>query len=151
MQLIAANTGSDAFRFEEALHTYFRVGDVEQARLRGLESVSYLDNTDENREKKQNGPVILSAPTDNAYLGTQSAVDVVDPVLRRVIRTEKENSTTTIVWNPWQLGAVKLSDLGDEDWHQMICVEGSNILNSAISLQPGEQHSMSVTLSVVAD
>jgi glucose-6-phosphate 1-epimerase len=59
-----------------------------------------------------------------------------------VVRTAKENSSTTIVWNPGRQGAARLSDLGDEEWKQMICIEASNILGSAISLDPGKEHTM---------
>jgi glucose-6-phosphate 1-epimerase len=142
MELAVTNTGSKAFRFEEALHTYFRVGDVEQVEVRGLEGVSFLDNVDENRKKLQANGLRLTGPTDNAYIDSRSAVDFSDAALGRTVRTAKENSSTTIVWNPWQQGAAKLADLGDEEWRQMICVEASNILGSAISLDPGEEHTM---------
>jgi hypothetical protein len=33
----------------------------------------------------------------------------------------------------------------------MACVEASNILGSAVSLAPGEEHTMRATLSVAAD
>ena len=62
--------------------------------------------------------------------------------------TQKENSATTVVWNPGGEGAARLADLGDEEWHQMVCVEGANILGAAISLGPGESHTMRVTLSL---
>lgn len=151
LELIASNTGSSVLRFEEALHTYFRVGQAQNVRIDGLDGVAYLDNTDANREKVQAGALVMTAPTDNAYLKTARAVALVDPVLRRRIRTEKENSATTIVWNPWQAGAASLSDLGADEWRQMVCVEASNILGSAISLAPGEQHAMRVTLSLASE
>jgi glucose-6-phosphate 1-epimerase len=142
MELTVTNTGSTSFRFEEALHTYFRVGDVEYVEVRGLEGVSFLDNVDENRQKVQASGLKLTGPTDNAYIDSRGAVTFSDAALRRTVRTEKENSSTTIVWNPWRQGAAKLADLGDEEWRQMICVEASNILGSAISLDPGEEHTM---------
>jgi glucose-6-phosphate 1-epimerase len=142
MELTVTNTGSTVFRFEEALHTYFRVGDVEEAEVRGLEGVAFLDNVDGNREKVQAAALRLSGPLDNAYIDTLSAVEFSDPVLGRVVQTVKENSSTTIVWNPWREGAAKLADLGDEGWKQMLCVEASNILGGAISLDPGKEHTM---------
>jgi glucose-6-phosphate 1-epimerase len=151
LELIATNTGSTSLRFEEALHAYFRVGNAQTARVRDLDQVAYLDNTDGNREKVQHGDVVFAATTDNAYINTSSAVELVDPALRRTIRTDKENSATTVVWNPWQQGAASLSDLGDDEWQQMICVEASNILSSAVALAPGQQHTMRATLSIVAD
>jgi glucose-6-phosphate 1-epimerase len=149
MELIATNTGRAPFRFEEALHTYFRVGDVERAEVRGLGGVAYLDNTDGNREKMQEGGLKLAGPTDNAYAHAAKTVDIVDPVLGRALRTEKENSATTVVWNPWQQGAAKLADLDDDEWRSMLCVEAANILAAAVALGPGEEHTLRATLGIV--
>jgi len=148
LELTAANTGSEPFSFEEALHTYFRVGHAERVRVRGLDGVSYLDNVDQNHEKTQSGDLVLTGTTDNAYLNIPSVAELVDPVLRRTLRTEKENSHTTVVWNPWQHGAASLSDLGADEWQQMTCVEASNILSSAVRLEPGQEHTMRAKLSI---
>jgi len=149
LELTVTNTGSAPFQFEEALHTYFRVGSVRDVRILGLDSVGFLDNTDSNREELQTGPVVISKATDSAYLNTQCAIDLVDPVLHRTLRTEKENSATTVVWNPWQDGAAALSDLGDDEWPHMACVEASNILTAAITLGPGVHDTMHAILSVL--
>jgi len=148
LALTVTNTGGTAMRFEEALHTYHRVGDAEQLRVTGLDGTAYLDNMDGNREKRQAGDVIFTAPTDNAYLNTTGALEVVDPVLRRRIRTEKGNSLTTVVWNPWREGAKALADLGDDEWREMACVEASNIISYAVELDAGEKHTMTAALSV---
>ena len=148
MELTAVNTGKTEFHFEEALHTYFRVGDVERVEVRGLAGIHYLDNMDGNRQKLQTGNLRLSGQTDNAYLPAQGAVEIADPELRRSLRTEKHNSASTIVWNPWREGAAKLADLGDDEWHPMICVEGGNILDEAVALGPGKTHTLSVVLSL---
>jgi glucose-6-phosphate 1-epimerase len=151
LELTVTNLGSAPFVFEEALHTYFRVGDAERVRVRGLDRVAYLDNTDGNREKVQSGDVALTAPTDNAYLYTRSALELIDPTLHRILRTNKKNSATTVVWNPWQQGAAALADLGDDEWRHMTCIEASNILASAVSLAPAEEHTMVARLSIVAE
>jgi glucose-6-phosphate 1-epimerase len=148
LELNVFNTGSTAFQFEEALHTYFRVGSAEEVRIHGLDGVSYLDNRDQNREKTQQGDKIFRGATDNAYTETQSPVEILDPILKRRIRTEKQNSTITIVWNPWQEGAAALADLGDGEWRQFACVEAGNILGAAISLAPGAQHTITATITI---
>jgi glucose-6-phosphate 1-epimerase len=124
------------------------VGQADTVRVRGLDGVTYLDNTDGNRAKVQSGDVAFTSPTDNAYLQTQTPLELVDPIMGRTIRTEKQSSTTTVVWNPWQQGAASLADLGDEEWRVMACVEASNILESAIDLGPGEEHIMCSILSI---
>jgi len=148
MELTASNIGSNAFRFEEALHTYFLVGDVERVEVRGLNGLAYLDNVDGNRKKLQSGELTLSGPIDNAYLNATGPVEIRDSLRGRKLLTQKENSATTIVWNPWRDGAARLADLGDDEWHPMACVEGANILDAAISLAPGESHTLRVTLSL---
>lgn len=151
LELAVTNTGSAPMRFEEALHTYHRVGDAEKVRVAGLDWTAYLDNMDGNLEKMQRGDVVMTGPRDNAYLDTRSALEVIDPVLGRRIRTEKKNSLTTVVWNPWEAGAKALADLGNYEWRGMACVEASNILGAAVTLAPGEEHGMTAVLSVTSE
>lgn len=148
LQLTVTNTGDTPFRFEEALHTYFSVGNGEDVSIRGLDQVAYLDNVDENRRKVQSGDLSFTRKTDNAFTDVHSAAEVIDRAGHRVLRTEKDNSGTTVVWNPWQDGAAAIADLGDDEWRRFACVEASNILGSAVSLEPGQQHTMQATLNV---
>jgi len=148
LELVCINTGRTVFHFEEALHTYNRAADVEAVRLQGLDGTRFLDNTDSNMEKTQLGDVTIASQTDNAYIKTQNAVDLLDPKMRRRIRLQKANSSTTVVWNPWQEGASRLRDLGEGEWKQFLCVEASNIMGAAVTLAPGQEHTMSVVLSV---
>jgi glucose-6-phosphate 1-epimerase len=124
------------------------VADVEQVRLQGLDTVRFLDNTDSNKENTQLGDLGIASQTDSAYMNTQHAVDLVDPTMHRRIRLSKNNSFTTVVWNPWRDKASELRDLGDGEWRQFLCVEASNILGAAVNLAPGQEHRMIAVLSV---
>lgn len=146
LELTVTNAGAAAIRFEEALHTYHKVGHVKDIRVRGLDGVAYLDNADSNRQKTQHGELVLTKQTDNAYLNTQAAVELDDDELKRRIRLSKENSSTTVVWNPWRQGAKSLADLGNDEWQQMVCVEASNVLGFAVELAPGQLHTMTATI-----
>ncbi len=147
-ELVMRNTGSKALRFEEALHTYYRVGEAEKLVITGLDGVTYLDNTDGNKEKRQQGDIVFSAQTDRAYMDTTHAVEILDPVLRRRIRVEKKDSRSTVVWNPWSTGANTMADLGDDEWRRMACVEASNMRSCGVDLAPGEQHTMKTSIQV---
>jgi glucose-6-phosphate 1-epimerase len=148
LELTCINTGKTLFRFEEALHTYNRVGDIQDVRLEGLDGTRFLDNTDSNRQKTQLDDVIIGSQTDSAFVDTQSDVDLFDPRRHRRIRLRKVNSSTTVVWNPWQDGATRLRDLGEGEWKQFLCVEASNIIGAAVTLAPGQEQTMSAVLSV---
>ncbi len=148
MALTVTNTGTVSFRFEEALHTYFKAADVGKVRVRGLNHIAYLDNTDQNLQKVQQGDLVLTTKTDNAYVQSPGAVEFSDPIAGRTVRTEKEDSATTIVWNPWAQGAQELADMSDDEWNEMLCVEAGNILTSSVELASGETHTMKAILSI---
>lgn len=146
LELKMENRGSSELRFQEALHTYFKVRDVEKCRVSGLDGVRYLDNRDDNKEKVQRGNLVLSKMTDNAYLDATGAVEILDAAAGRRLVTEKSGSVSTIVWNPWSDGAARLADFGDDEWRGMLCVEGGNVLGQAVTLAVGESHRMAVTI-----
>jgi glucose-6-phosphate 1-epimerase len=151
LHLAVTNTSDSPMRFEEALHSYHRVGDVHRATVAGLDGVRFLDNMAGNREKVQQDDIWFTRAIDNAYLETRGALELVDPVLGRRIQIEKQDSDTTVVWNPWQDGAAALPDLGDEEWTRFACVEASNILSGAVVLGPDGVHTVSARISVIQE
>ena len=151
LELELHNTGVASVGFEEALHSYLNVGDVHTARVKGLDAVHYLDKTDGYRQKLQQGDVEIKSETDRVYLDTQSPLELVDPVLRRSIHLAKEDSRTTVIWNPSVDKARAMSDMGDEEWMQMLCIETSNVLGYAVTLTPGQQHRMKALIRLASD
>jgi glucose-6-phosphate 1-epimerase len=147
-ELVLTNRGSTSLRFEEALHTYLSVGQIEKVLLRGLNDVRYLDKTDANRPKTQQGPIVILSETDRVYLNTRDVIELEDHSLRRRLRVAKANSLTTVVWNPWVEKAKALSDFGDAEWMQMVCVEASNVSDFAVEVAPGCQHVMQAIVHV---
>jgi glucose-6-phosphate 1-epimerase len=148
LELVATNTGKTSLRFEEALHAYHRVGNVLQTRLGGLSTVHYIDKTDANRKKTQQGEIAIVSETDRVYLDTSDAIEMEDPVSHRRTHVAKENSRTTVVWNPWVQKAHSLTDFADDEWMQMICIETSNVSDFAVELAPGQQHTMKALVRV---
>jgi len=148
LELTCINTGRTQFHFEEALHTYSRVADVKDVCLQGLDGIRFLDNTDANKEKVHVGNLTVASQTDDAFMNTENTVDLLDPKMDRRLRLQKAKSTTTVVWNPWQEGARRLQDLGEREWMQFLCLEASNIMGAAVTLAPGQEHTMTAVLRV---
>jgi glucose-6-phosphate 1-epimerase len=149
VELVVTNTGRTSLRFEEALHAYFRVGNIEVTRARIPDALRYIDKTDAHRTKTQLGDIVIASETDRVYLDTRDEIELEDPVLERRLRVAKENSRTTVAWNPWTQKAHSLSDFGDDEWVEMICVEPSNVSDFAVYLAPGQQHTMKALIRVV--
>jgi glucose-6-phosphate 1-epimerase len=148
LELVVTNMGRSSLRFEEALHAYHRVRNVEKTRIAGLNAVNYLDKTDLNRQKVQRGEIAIVSETDRVYLNTSDVIELEDLVSHRRTRVMKENSRTTVVWNPWVQKAHSLSDFADDEWIQMICIETSNVSDFAVELTPGQQHKMKARVRV---
>lgn len=148
IELEMNNTGSSSLRFEEALHTYHRVGNAAEIQIEGLDGVTYLDNTDSNKRCLQKGVVEFASRVDRIYLDTDHSLRLSDPQMIREVNVAKTNSLTTVVWNPWKEGARSMIDMDDDEWMQMVCIEASNIRDFAVDLQPGQQHIMQVAVTI---
>jgi glucose-6-phosphate 1-epimerase len=144
-----SNDGEDTFTFENGLHTYLAVGDVRQITLDGLDGCSYEDRTvgADKPHCTQEGAVTISAETDRIYAHRGDVV-VTDPVLGRTLTVSKSGSFNTVVWNPWVDKAAAMADFGDDEWTGMICIEATNVLDSAITLRPGMTHTMRQRISL---
>jgi D-hexose-6-phosphate mutarotase len=145
------NTGSGPFPFEAALHTYLAIGDVREASVTGLAGTTFIDKTAGMARKAAGAaPLRLTAETDSVFLGTTAACVLDDPGGRRRIVVEKEGSATTVVWNPWVEKARAMSDLGDDEWRRMICIETANAADDRVTLPPGQRHAMRARIRVEA-
>jgi glucose-6-phosphate 1-epimerase len=151
LQLTVANDADGPLVFEEALHTYYAVADVRSAMLTGLAGVSYLDKTDGMRAKVQPPePLVLTGTTDRVYVGTEQTCVVEDSAGVRRVTVAKGNSASTVVWNPWAEVASSLPDMEPGGWIGMLCVETANVGENAVTLAPGQAHTMRAQISVAA-
>jgi len=53
-----------------------------------------------------------------------------------------------VVWNPWQELTAKMPDMEPDAWLHMACIETANVGDDAITLQPGETHTMRAHVTV---
>ena len=151
LELAVRNSDAAPRAFEAALHSYFAVSDVRQARIRGLEGVPYVDKTaGMARQPGAGEPIMITTETDRVYLGATGTVTIEDPGWRRRVVVGKSGSSTTVVWNPWVAKAKAMPDFGDEEWRGRVCVETAHAVDDAVTLAPGGTHVMTATLEVQA-
>ncbi len=140
------NRSAEPFTFEALLHTYLRVGDVSQCSLDGLEDAWHKDKTKGNALLRNGtGPMRFDGEYDRTFCDNEATCVVTDPVLQRTLTVLKEGARSTVVWTPGAERAAQLPDLGDS-WRQFLCVESGNVMDDAITLRPGERHTMRVRI-----
>ncbi len=150
LTLHVKNTGSEPFTMTEALHTYFRVGEASKISIEGLEGCTYLDGLNQNAPVVQAEKLIEIKKEENRrYINTTAVTIISDPVLNRKIRIEKQNSNTTVVWNPWTATAKSMPDFADEGYKTMVCVEAANAYSNAVTVQPGKEFEIATAIGIL--
>jgi glucose-6-phosphate 1-epimerase len=148
VKLTVANDAATPLVFEEALHTYYSIADIHEARVMGLEGTNYLDKMEKMRERVQDGAIAITGPTDRVYLNTAATCVLHDPIGRRRITVAKTNSNTTVIWNPWESGALRLTDLDPNEWREFLAIETVNAAANEVTLAPGATDTMQAHITV---
>jgi len=148
LELITHNNSNQPITISQALHTYFKVGDISQVYLHGLDDTDYLDKPDNFERKRQQGPITINKEVDRIYLDTTGDCVIEDKALNRNIIIIKCGSHSTVVWNPGKEIADKMGDLGGEGYKKMLCVESSNAAEDIVTIEPGKAHQLWVQYEV---
>jgi len=145
MELSTENIGASGFTVSEALHAYFRIGDIGAVRVTGLAGCDYWDKAGDSMLRKQEGVIQFAAETDRVYIDTAAGCVIKDDLLKRCIHIAKSGSLSTVVWTPWMAKAERMGDLGRPDgWREMLCVESANALDNIVHVAPLARHTLAV-------
>lgn len=136
-------------KLTEAFHNYFAVGNLTKCRVLGLENASFQEYAAQPMRHGER-PLAPLGCLDRVYdcPGCSRKIILEDPVMNRAITIERENASSVIVWNPGQQGAADMADLGTDSWNKFLCVEMGNAAPRALSLAPGQTHTMCQKISV---
>ncbi|KAI9174696.1 hypothetical protein LWI28_021375 [Acer negundo] len=143
------NINCKPFSFSIAYNTYFSISDISEVRIEGLETLDYLDNLcQKERFTEQGDTLTFESEVDRVYLSSSNMIAIFDHERKRTLMIRKEGLPDVVVWNPWEKKSKSLADFGDEDYKQMLCVDGAAI-EKPITLKPGEEWTGRLELSVV--
>lgn len=135
IELHVQNTGTSTWPFAAALHTYLALSELGLARLQGLDGCRYLDAVTGGEQIEDHPEKRFAGEIDRIYAATPRQLLLRDGPRRLLI--ESEGFEDTVVWNPGPDKCKALSDMPDDDWMRMLCVEAGQILQPP-TLAPGE-------------
>jgi glucose-6-phosphate 1-epimerase len=149
MELTTTGESCDgALEIENCLHTYFQVGDIGAVTVTGLEAATFDDfaaGAAGARRAAENSALKITKETNRVYPDNAAAVEIRDEKLKRVIRVEKFDSKSTVVWNPWTTQKMP-EDWGANEHLNMVCVESGNVKQNKLSLAPGKSAALKVVI-----
>ncbi|MEI7902485.1 MAG: D-hexose-6-phosphate mutarotase [bacterium] len=143
--LTTANRDTRTFTLTQAIHPYFRVRQVRDVTVGGLDNAPYSDLLT-RRSATQKGVLNIRSETDRIYTPVSLECALHDPGLGRVIALTYAGTKRLVVWNPWIDKARALSDFDDDEYARMLCIEPVNTEDDAVTLAPGEQHTLSLAV-----
>ncbi|KAG4917023.1 hypothetical protein JHK87_054580 [Glycine soja] len=143
------NINGKPFSFSFAYHTYLLVSDISEIRIEGLETLDYLDNLfKKERFTEQGDAITFESEVDRVYLSSPNIIAVLDHERKRTFVIRKDGLPDVAVWNPWEKKSKSMSDFGDEEYKQMLCVDGA-VIEKPVNLKPGEEWTGRLQLSIV--
>jgi glucose-6-phosphate 1-epimerase len=127
------NTDSESLAFSGALHTYLAVSDVTRAQLQGLGGQAEWDAV-ANTHASAADTLQFAAEFDRVYAASTQALCLNDQ-----LHIEQSPSwANTVVWNPAQALCQSLTDMPEDGWRHMLCVEAAQVFEP-IHLPAGER------------
>lgn len=137
LALRVRNTGSDAFSFAAALHTYFKVDDLAGVTIDGLEGTLYSDQTANPPQSGRQSERLLRCPDQLDRIYHAIPGDLALWTASGTLRLQQQGFNDAVVWNPGAADAAALSDLADEEFRHFICIEPALI--DPCRLEPGQE------------
>ena len=146
IRLSIENTTAESRRVQLGFHPYFRVSDVEEIAVRGLEGVDLLDRVSGDTFPAE-GDLTFDGLVDVIALGTPE-VRIVDK--HRVITVRSHGADSTVVWNPGEKKADSMGDIGVHEWNDFVCVEPALLGagQEGVQLTPGEINILEMDVTV---
>lgn len=142
------NTGVEPWAFTGALHTYLAVEHIDRVTLSGLGGQSEWDALTDTHAKAAD-TLRFAAPVrdasdlgfDRVYTPQPEATGPFAPLWlqdgARVLRIDRSAGwPEVVVWNPGVRHSAALSDLPDDGWQHMLCVEAARVYQPH-NVQPG--------------
>ncbi|TDF83327.1 D-hexose-6-phosphate mutarotase [Pseudomonas sp. H9] len=130
----------------QALHSYFAVSDVREVHVEGVEGLDYIETLADWEQRTQQGALSFAGETDRIYLQVPEQLSIADPNWNRRTRVASTGSRSAVIWNPWIGRAAELSDMADDGWQRMLCIETANVWDDVVTLAPGATHSLSLSI-----
>ncbi|MFY9961507.1 D-hexose-6-phosphate mutarotase [Pseudomonas sp.] len=144
--LTSYNLDNVPVTISQALHSYFAVSDVREVNVEGVDGLRYIETLADWESRAQQGDLGFAGETDRIYLQAPKKLSIVDPAWNRRIHLSSSGSRSAVIWNPWTDRAAQLTDMANDGWQRMLCIETANVWDDVVTLAPGATHTLSLTL-----
>jgi glucose-6-phosphate 1-epimerase len=141
ISLISDNQSINDQAISQAIHSYFALENIQNARIEGIDT-EYYDKLNDSHSNPCPTPYIISEETDrvHTYLSDQPQnIEIFEGNVRRV-KIEHQGNNAVVVWNPWRLKSQQMQDMAANDYVNMLCIEAAT--EPMMILKAGQRHTL---------
>jgi glucose-6-phosphate 1-epimerase len=126
IHLTSHNQGAENVTISQALHSYFAVSDVRNVQVEGLDGLDYIETLDDWKTASSRRLALYRR--DRSHLPEYPGdAEHRRPAWERRIALTSSGSRSAVIWNPWTERAAAFSDMADDGWQRMLCIETANV------------------------
>lgn len=137
MSLTTSNVDNNVFDITAALHTYFKVENLDNTQLVGITG-TYRDKTHNFARFDTPAAYVFKGETDRIHETLASNVTIVEAASETLIKTEGHDSL--VVWNPGAELVSSIANIPDNSFKEFVCVEAA--ITTPLSIAPGDSHTL---------
>lgn len=137
ISLVTTNVSDKPLKLSQAIHTYFRVDNIQNTEITDLEECHYEDKLTKE-SNQQVSTIKIDQSVDRVYVTDQSDLSCKTNSTIRLISGAGHDSI--VVWNPWKDLAKGMPDFDDDGYLNMVCIEMAN--TQGLILAPGKTHKL---------
>lgn len=139
LQLSTEHQDSLPCQLSHALLAYWRISDVSEIALSGLENARGYDHL-RRQACQQKGALKVQGGCQRVFQNA-ATLQVNDPAWQRQLCIDTGDSDDTVVWHP---GSRPLMGVSGRESQRFVCVEAASGSTAGLSLAPGEQAHLSL-------
>lgn len=146
LELISKNTGDKDFSYNAALHSYFNISAPGSCQISGLNK-HYADKLNAGQQKTGDGSLQINAPIDSIYQKATDSVVLCDNGLHRQLHIINAGNDSEVLWTPWIEGARAFTDMPDDGYQTMFCIESAITRQDGQNVAAGQTHTLSTVIN----
>ncbi|KAL8037600.1 hypothetical protein ABFX02_11G049400 [Erythranthe guttata] len=136
------NTDDKPFTFQFCYQNYLPASDISNIRIQGLDKLDYLDYQKNERFTEQDASISIDSEVDKVYINARGGMNRIVAIKTTVGQNYSVRGCASlpdiVMWNPWTEKAKTISDLGDGEYREMLCVGPAAVVDP-VALNPGEE------------
>lgn len=145
LELKTTNKDTKAFKITQALHTYFKISNIANVEILGLEQKPYLDALTW-KKATQVGAIHFNGELDRVYQNIDKEILLLDK--NQKISIKNSGSSSCVVWNPWIEKSSRLSQMSTDEYKEMLCIESANAFDDEKTILPNESHTLKAIITL---